>query len=140
MSEQLASIEKVVFLESVMLFSHCTADELLRIAAIAGERRFGPGETLYKVNDPPAALYCVVNGEVTVEAPDGTARQFGPCGAVGVLEILSGRLRAATARATAPALTLAIDAEDFFDLLSNNVEIVKSLFRILLHERGPEWL
>ena len=31
---------------------------------------------------------------------------------------------------------LAIDAEDFFDLLSNNIEIVKSLFRILMGDRS----
>jgi CRP-like cAMP-binding protein len=135
-SEQLASIEKVVFLESVMLFSYCTADELLRIAAIASERRFGPGETLYKANEPASTLYCVVHGEVAVDGTDGQ-RSFGPCAAVGAQEILSGRLRAGSARAARETLTLAIDAEDFFDLLSNNVEIVKSLFRILLHERGP---
>ena len=28
-----------------------------------------------------------------------------------------------------------IDAEEFFDLLSNNIDIVKALFRHLLHER-----
>jgi hypothetical protein len=32
---------------------------------------------------------------------------------------------------------LAIDAEDFFDLLSNNIEIVKSLFRIIPQSRSP---
>jgi CRP-like cAMP-binding protein len=56
---------------------------------------------------------------------------------VGVEEILSGRLRRGTATASSDTLVLAIDAEDFFDLLSNNIEIVKSLFRIILQSRSP---
>jgi CRP-like cAMP-binding protein len=32
-------------------------------------------------------------------------------------------------------VTLAVDAEDFFELLSNNIEIVKALFRQL--QRQP---
>jgi CRP-like cAMP-binding protein len=132
---ELASIEKVVFLESVVLFSHCTADELIRIAAIAGERRFGSGDVLYRANAPADSLYCVVNGEVAVEGPEGEPRAVGPTGPIGVREILTGRLRQGTATATVDTLVLAIDAEAFFDLLSHNIEIVKSLFRILLADR-----
>ncbi|MEE2776261.1 MAG: hypothetical protein VYE73_05805 [Acidobacteriota bacterium] len=48
----LAQIEKVMLLRRVDLFSHCSAEEVVRIAAIAGERRFGPGEAIYDANDP----------------------------------------------------------------------------------------
>ena len=135
---ELANIEKVVFLESVFLFSFCTADELVGIASIARERRFAGGELLYKANDPADTLYCVVKGEVAVEGGDAAApRTAGPTSPVGVEEILSGRLRRGTATASSDTLVLAIDAEDFFDLLSNNIEIVKSLFRIILQSRSP---
>jgi CRP-like cAMP-binding protein len=52
----------------------------------------------------------------------------------GLIDILSGRLRDATATAETNALALGIDGEDFFDLLSNNVDIVKGLFRHLLDD------
>lgn len=134
---ELANIEKVVFLESVFLFSYCTADELVGIASIARERRFATGEVLYKANEPADTLYCVVTGEIGIEGGDATGpRTVGPTGPVGVEEILSGRLRRGTATAASDALVLAIDAEDFFDLLSNNIEIVKSLFRIILQNRS----
>jgi CRP-like cAMP-binding protein len=137
---ELASIEKVVFLESVVLFSYCTAEELLRIAAISTERGFAAGEVLYEANEPSSHLHCVVSGEVVVDGPGDERRTVGPCGTLGVVEILSGKLRAGTARAASATRVLAIDAEDFFDLLSNNIDIVKSLFRILLDERRPEFL
>ena len=59
-------------------------------------------------------------------------RSVGPCETFGVTEILSGRLRDGCATADSEAVTLAIEAEDFFDLLSNNVDIVKALFREVL--------
>lgn len=134
---KLTSIEKVVFLESIVLFSYCTADELVRIEAIAEERRLDSGEVLYRADEPADALYCVVSGEIALEEPNRQRRDAGPTAPFGVAEILSGRLRQSTATATQETLLLAIDSDDFFDLLSNNIEIVKSLFRIVLDGRSP---
>jgi CRP-like cAMP-binding protein len=132
---ELARIEKVVLLESADLFAYCKAQEILRVAGIAHERRFGEGETIYDVNDPATVLYCVVQGEVRVELPIGETRHVGPLTCFGVEEILTGRLRTGRAVAAQETLTLAIDADDFFDLLAHDVEIVRALFRKVLTER-----
>ena len=131
---ELTGIETVMLLQSADLFAHCRAEETLRIAAIARERSFRAGETVYERSGPADAMYCVVRGEVSVrdDCGDGVARSVGPLRTFGVEEILSGRLRCATAVATVDTLVLAIDAEDFFDLLANNVEIVRALFRHLI--------
>jgi hypothetical protein len=52
-----------------------------------------------------------------------------------VRDILCGRLRGEDAEARVDSLVLAIEAEDLFDLLSNNIEIVKALFRHVLQDR-----
>ena len=130
----MAQIEKVMLLRRVDLFAHCSAEEVVRIAAIAGERRFETGDSIYAANDPAEALYCVVTGQVRVEGENGNGRAVGSRATFGVTEILSGRLRAGRATAESEAVTLAIEADDFFDLLSNNVEIVKALFREILSE------
>ncbi len=135
---ELTSIEKVVFLESVVLFSYCTADQLVRIEAIAEVRRLESGEVVYRADEPTDALYCVVNGEVTIAESNGPRHTAGPTAPFGVKEILSGRLRQGTATATQESLLLEIGAEDFFDLLSNNIEIVRSLFRIVLDGRSAQ--
>ncbi len=129
---ELAGIETVMLLQSADLFAHCRAEETLRIAAIARERTFKAGETVYERSGAAEALYCVVRGEVQVQNDSGPPRSIGPLNTFGVEEILSGRLRGATAVATSDTLVLAIDAEDFFDLLANNVEIVRALFRHLI--------
>ncbi len=128
---ELARIEVVLFLREVELFQFCDAEEILRIASIAQECRFAAGETIFCASDPSDALYAVVEGRVRRDYPDGRNLNVGPRGSFGVLGILSGRLRSADATAETDTLTLSLEAEDFFDLLSNNVEIVKGLFRQL---------
>ena len=133
---ELTRIQAVVFLQSCDLFSFCKADEVLRIAGIVHERRFEAGERIYGRNEAAELLYAVVQGEVAVSGDDG-GRVVGPLQTFGVTEILCGRLRGADARAKDDTLVLAIEAEDFFDLLANNIEIVKALFRHLLGGLSP---
>ncbi len=129
---ELARIETVVFLQSVDLFSYCKAEEVLRIAAIAQERSYKAGDRIYGVNDPSDALFCVVRGIVKVDGADGTSRLYPPLSTFGGIDILRGRLRTDNATAQGDCLVLAIESDDFFDLLSNNIDIVKALFRHLI--------
>ena len=131
----LAQIEKVILLRSAAPFTHCRAEEVIRIAAIAGERDFAAGQGIYEVNDPAEAIYCVVKGAVHLDFENGADRDVGPGDAFGVLGILSGRLRRVSARAVQPTTVLAIKADDFFDLLSNNIDIVRALFREILQQQ-----
>jgi CRP-like cAMP-binding protein len=131
----LPQIEKVLLLRGASLFHHCNAEAVVRIASIAAERRFEPGEDIYAIGDAADAIYFVVSGKVGVELTDDGSRSLGPRETFGVQEILSGRLRGARARALEPTVTLAIEAEDFFDLLSHDIEIVKALFREVMAER-----
>ncbi len=132
----LTRIQMVVYLQAVDLFAYCTAEQMVRIASIAQQRNFAAGEEVYNPNDPAEAMYCVAEGSVVLTSPEGAERRVGAKGFFGVAEILSDRLRAEEARAEDDTVALVIDAEDFFDLLSNNIEIVKALFRQLL--RPPQ--
>ncbi len=126
---ELAYIETVVLLQSVPLFANCRAEEVLRIATISEEQRFASGEEIYAAGAAADRLHCLVHGAVRLEGADGGPRRVGPPATFGVLDILSGRLHATRAVAETETLTLAIRAEDLFDLLAHNIEIVKALFR-----------
>jgi CRP-like cAMP-binding protein len=129
---ELAGIETVLFLQSVDLFRFCTAEQILRLAAIARERRFPAGTAIFEIDDPAGELFCVVQGKVELVDSDGQAAQVGPLETFGVEEILGGRRRTRSAKAGGDTLALVMEAEDFFDLLANNIEIVKALFRRFL--------
>ncbi|MCU0234810.1 MAG: MFS transporter, partial [Thermoanaerobaculales bacterium] len=138
----MAQIEMMVFLQGVDLFGHCNAEEVLRLAAIAREERYEKGAVIFGRDDPADSLYCVVEGKVRLESDGETAAVIGPGGRFGVLDILSGRPRLGGATAAGDCRLLVIEAEDFFDLLSNNIEIVRALFRtvVALSERAEERL
>jgi CRP-like cAMP-binding protein len=125
-------IAMVLHLEGVVPFKFCSAEEIVRLASIATQVAFAAGEVIYREGDAARALYTIVDGRVSLADVSGS-KELGAHQTFGVLEILSGRLRRSTATALGPTRALAFEAEDFFDLLSNNVEIVKALFRQVLN-------
>lgn len=133
---ELARIETVVFLQTVELLASCSAEQILHISAITRQHRLPEEEVIYREGDPADALYFVVRGEVLVKNRAGAERALGASATFGVAEILSGRLRIGSATTTQETLVLAVEAEDFFDLLADNIEIVKALFRQLL-DKNP---
>ena len=64
---ELTRIQAVVFLQSCDLFAFCRADEVLRIAGIAHERRFAAGEKIYDKNGPADVLYGVLDPRIRYE-------------------------------------------------------------------------
>jgi AAA family ATP:ADP antiporter len=128
----MAQIEMMVFLQGIDLFAHCNAEQVLRLAAIASEHSYVKGEVIFRRDEAADSLYCVVEGKVRLEADEGTGVLIGPSGRFGVLDILSGRTRIGDAVAASDSRLLIIEAEDFFDLLSNNIEIVRALFRSVI--------
>ena len=131
---ELARIETVIVLQSVDFFSACTAEEVLRIAAIAREKQVEAGEELFRDREPAETLFCIVRGAIEIRYDSGRTETLGPLQTAGLHDLLSGRLHSATAVARIPTLVLAIQGDDFFDLLSNNIEVVKSLFRHLIQQ------
>ena len=128
----MAQIEMMVFLQGVDLFAHCNAEEVLRLAAIASEFNFEKNEVIFRRKDPADSLYCVVEGRVRLDAEGEQGVVIGANGRFGVFDILSGRARLGDAVAVTDTRVLVIEAEDFFDLLSNNIEIVRALFRTVI--------
>ncbi|MDH3628208.1 MAG: cyclic nucleotide-binding domain-containing protein [Acidobacteriota bacterium] len=130
---ELTQIEKVVFLQSAHLFAFCKAEQVLRIASIATERSVESGVTIIEANQPAECLHCIVRGTVELRGPSGVSEAL-PLQTLDIRDVLTGRLRTVGAVAQTDTLLLSIDVEDFFDLLANDIEIVKALFRQFLSE------
>jgi CRP-like cAMP-binding protein len=128
----MAQIEMMVFLQGVDIFAHCNADQVLRLAAIASEHSYEKGEVIFRREEPADSLFCVVEGRVRLDADDEQGVVIGPNGRFGVLDILSRQTRSGDAVAAGDTRVLVVEAEDFFDLLSNNIEIVRALFRTVI--------
>ena len=73
---RLATIEKVIFLKSVDIFSHATVEELGRVAALTEEVHFEPGETIFHQGEPTDAIYLILAGRVTIESNGRIVREI----------------------------------------------------------------
>jgi len=130
---KMALIEKVVLLQGVDLFAACNAEQVLQLASIASEIWFEAGGIVYQRHEPPDALFCIVEGKVDLMADGADPLLRGAGETFGVIDILRGQLRSRDATAVTGTRALVIEADDFFDLLATNIDIVRALFRQLTH-------
>jgi CRP/FNR family cyclic AMP-dependent transcriptional regulator len=62
----LSTVEKVLFLKSVDLFSKITGEDLNQVAGIAEEVNFEQDELIFQEGEMGDSLYLIVDGSVVV--------------------------------------------------------------------------
>ncbi len=86
---RLTTIEKVIFLKSVDIFSHATVEQLGRVAALTEEVHFQPGEARSnREGEPVDAIYLFLEGRVAVEGNGRVVREVGEKQAFGTVAAL----------------------------------------------------
>ena len=129
--KHLATIEKVIFLKSVDIFEHATVEQLGHIAGLMEEENFEAGETIYKEGEPGDTLYVILSGRVLIEKNGSTLRELKAKEAFGTLEVLDFHPRAATVKAIDQIRVLKLNGQEFYELLSIDIEMVQAVFRTL---------
>ena len=127
----LSTIEKILFLKSVGVFSHTTIEELGRIATLTQEVRFQPGETIFCQGEPVDALYLVLKGRVMVEKDGVKIREIGEKETFATLAALDLEPAAHTAKALEQVDALKLNTLDFHEILAQDYALVRSVFRVL---------
>lgn len=125
------TIEKVIFLQNVDVFSHVPTEQLGYVAAIAEEVSFLRNDTIYEVEQPSDALYLVLEGKVKLHRDDQEITSAGPKEAFGTWSLFDDQPRVATATAIEDSRLLRIDREEFHELLSDHTEITQAVLKNL---------
>lgn len=129
---ELNIVEKVIALEGVELLSNLTPEQLLRIASIAQEVNFPPEKPVIEPARPMDALYVILDGAVEISRNGErlhVARQSEILGAWALFDEAPMPVSAKTLEDTR---LLRIRRDDFYDLLSDNVEIMAAIFSTLV--------
>jgi CRP-like cAMP-binding protein len=129
---ELNIVEKVIALEGVELLKNLSPEQLSRIASIAREVKYPPNKVILDPATPLNALLVVVDGAVELSRNGDvlhTARQNEVLGAWALFDTDPMPVKAETVEDTR---LLRIGRDDFFDLLSDNVEITASIFSTLV--------
>ena len=113
----LTTVEKVIVLQNVDVFSDVPTEKLAELAAIAEEVTHLKGDTIYKENEYSDALYLTLEGEIRLHREDKTITAVTGGEAFGTWALFDEEVRLVTATVISDARLLRIDREDFVDLL-----------------------
>jgi CRP-like cAMP-binding protein len=125
-------IEKVIALEAVELFHNLTPDQLSRIALIAREVKYTPGQRILDPSQPLDALYVIIDGTVDIRRDQQVLHVAKQYEVLGSWALFDEEPIPVIAEAVQDVVLLRISRDDFFDLLSDNMEIAASIFSTLV--------
>jgi CRP/FNR family transcriptional regulator, cyclic AMP receptor protein len=129
----ITTVEKVLFLKSVDLFSQIPGEDLAQIALITTEEGREPGEDVVVEGEVGDALYIVLEGRVRVHRKDKDKdiAQLGARECFGEMALLDAAPRSATVTAEDNVTLLKISREDFQDIMSEKHAISQGIIKAL---------
>jgi len=129
---ELNIVEKVIALEGVELLRSLSPEQLSRIASIAKEMLISSGKVVLDPAQPLDALYVILDGTVELSRNDQRLHVAGQNEVLGAWALFDEEPMPVIATALEDAKLLRITRDDFFDLLSDNLEIAASIFSTLV--------
>ena len=125
-------VEKVIALEAVELLKALSPEQLSRIASIAREVRFAPGQTIFEPASGIDALFIVLDGSVDLSRDGQSIVAARQNEVLGAWALFDDEPMPVAAKAIDDVRLLRINRDDFYDLLSDNIEIAASIFATLV--------
>jgi CRP-like cAMP-binding protein len=102
-------------------------DDLQRLRECGSVLAFSAGQVLIERGKPGTGLYVVVDGDLVVEAPEGT-RELGPGAVIGERALLSADgLRTARVRALTDGVVVAVERAEIDRLCSDDPAFAERL-------------
>jgi CRP-like cAMP-binding protein len=129
----LSTLERILLLREIPMFSGLAPEDLANIADIAHEELYAASGIICREGDPGNALFIIVSGDVQVVKSAGgqesilATRSTGEF--VGEMAILDSAPRSATLRAQNDVRILSIDGDAFKSILLDRPEVAVSVLR-----------
>ncbi len=125
-------VEKVIALEAVELFRNLTPDQLSRIASIARNVPLPRGKVLFEPGKTLDALYVILDGSVQLLRNGDVLHVARQNEVLGAWALFDDEPMPVTAKSEEDCRLLSIGRNDFFDLLSDNMEITAAIFSTMV--------
>ena len=127
----ISTIEKVLFLKSLDLFSQIPAENLAQIVKIAREVYFDQDQYIIKQGEIGNCLFLIIEGEVKVLTDNDEIARLGKKECVGEMSILDSEPRSASVIAVTDVVLLKINQEDFYEMISERPEVAQGVITML---------
>jgi hypothetical protein len=130
-TDQIAAYDRVLLLSQTSLFSQTPENVLASITPIMKEEQHAAGEPIFHKGDLGSGMYVIYSGEIVILDGETELARFGRGDFFGELALLDTEARSATAEAITDVRLLRIDQDDFFDLMEERGEVLRSIVRSL---------
>ena len=128
----LSTVEKVLFLKSVDLFSAIPGNDLARIATITEELHLEEGQQFIHQGETGDTLFLIIEGEARVHVRGvGDVATLGERQLVGEMSILDAEPRNADCFAKTELTALQLRKAEFDDIMSEKPEIARGIIKVL---------
>ena len=133
----MSTIERILQLRKVQLFSDLPSADLKQVAAIASEHLYAEGEVIASQGEAGQEMYIVVSGTISVQLhSEGTTEhevaRRGPGEYVGEMAVLSHTPRMASLLAVEEVRTLVVSQSQFEQILRERPETGLVVMRVLI--------
>lgn len=130
-TSQISEYDRVLLLANTSLFAQTPENVLASITPIMKEERHNAGETIFRKGDLGNGMYVIDAGEVVILDGETELARFRRGDFFGELALLDTEARSATAEALTDVRLLRIDQDDFYDLMEERSEVLRSIVRSL---------
>lgn len=127
----ISTVEKVLFLKSIDLFSQIPSEDLSQIALITDEIRAEEGEQIFHEGDPGDTMFFVIDGHVRIHSGDDELAVLSTRQVFGEMALLDSEPRSATATALSVVRLLRIQRDDFHEIIAQKGEISQGIIKVL---------
>jgi CRP-like cAMP-binding protein len=125
------TVEKVIFLRGVEIFSSVDDEYLADVAQRMKEVHLAPGETLFRKGDTGTLMYVIVSGKIRIHVEDRLLAELSELDVLGEMAALDPEPRSASATAITETFLLSLSHLDIRDLMAVDVEVATGLIRTL---------
>jgi CRP-like cAMP-binding protein len=131
----LKTVDKVMLLQTVPMFTHATAEEIYALAAIAREVPIDPDRIPWSPG-AAASILLLLSGELELTRDGGSAAiaKAGHC--LGINETFAGASWALSGRVSRRGKALQIERDPLFELLSDRMDLLQGIFSAVFQQRA----
>jgi len=127
----LLTIEKVIILKSINLFSEISENDLLSLSAQIKELDYEEDTTIIKQGDLGTSMYILVRGKANVIINGNIVATLGENDIFGELAALDPEPRSATIKTIENSLVFRINSSVIYNLISEYPNVARGIIKIL---------
>ena len=130
-SAEFLTLEKVIFLKSVGMFSEIPEESLVEVANAVEEMEVERGEAIFRQGEFGTSMYIVVEGKVVVREQEHDLGELGEREVFGELAALDPVPRSATVTAAVDSYLFRVDQSVLYDLMTRHVDVARGVIKVL---------